>query len=211
MPPPPTGDPVGVGEHKASPTDNPIAVAGLVVSLMGLVLSVIVVGGFVGFTGFILSSIGLRRSKTIGHGRGAAIGGIVLAGLSMVFSAVALAFIVSAINGGEERVVNDIVTTSNNTEFPPQLDLDSIECDASGDLGLAVVTLENRSGGQSLYNVTVEWDTASGGTVDGTIQSDFLAAGETQTMRLFDQSGNGIADSCRVARIERSGLGLLPD
>ena len=210
MPPPPTGQPVGLGDPAAPSPDNPIAVAGLVVSLMGVILSIIVIGGLVGVLGFILSVIGLRRSKTIGRGRGAALGGIALAGLSLLFSTVAVGFIAAGLNGGEERIIDGIVTTSTNTEFPPQEDLDSVECDSSGNLGLAIVTIENRSGGQSLYSVTVEWDTKAGDVVTGTLRSEFLAAGETQTMRLFDRSGNGIADSCRVARIERSGLGLLP-
>lgn len=210
MPPPPTGQPVGMGEPAAPTPDNPIAVAGLVVSLMALILSIVVIGGLVAILGFVLSFIGLRRSRTIGRGRGAALGGIALAGLSLLFSTVAVGFIVAAINGGEERVIDGIVTTSSNTEFPPQDDLESVECDASGNLGLAIVTLENRSGGQSLYSVTVEWDTEAGVVETGTLRSEFLAAGESQTMRLFDRSGNGVADTCRVARIERSGLGLLP-
>ena len=209
MPPPPTGQPVGLGEPAAPTPDNPIAVAGLVVSLMGVVLSVVVIGGLVGILGFVLSMIGLRRSKTIGRGRGAALGGIALAGLSLLFSTVAVGFIVAGLNGGEERIVDGIATTSTNTEFPPQDDLELVECDVSGSLGLAIVTIENRSGGQSLYSVTVEWDTEAGDVVSGTVRSEFLGAGERQTIRLFDRSGNGVAESCRVVRIERSGLGLL--
>ena len=209
IPPPPTGAPLDLN-GPAAPADNPIAVAGLVVSLLALILSVIVIGGIVAIVGLVLSAIGLRRAKTIGKGRGAAIGGIALALMSMVFSILAIGLIASEINGGEERSVNGIITTSSNVEFPPQEDIDSVECDTNSSLGLAIVTIENRSGGRSLYNVTVEWETEDGEIEMGTVRSEFLAAGERQTMRLFDSSGNGIPSTCRVSRIERSGVGFLP-
>jgi hypothetical protein len=186
-------------------------VAGLVVSLLGLVLAVIVVGGFIGFVGLALSVIGLRRSATLGRGRGAAIGGIALAVLAILVAGLSLAFIVIGLRGGDEIVQNGISTHSTNTEFPPQDDLESVECTASegGGLGLAVIAIFNKSGGSSSYTITVEWDAGAGSPVTNTVSSSFLPDGETEELRLFDVSGSGDPGSCRVSQIERSGFDFL--
>ncbi|MFT7475472.1 MAG: hypothetical protein ACI81L_002411 [Verrucomicrobiales bacterium] len=185
--------------------------AGLVVSLLGLVLAVIVVGGFIGFVGLALSVIGLRRSATLGRGRGAAIGGIALAVLAILVAGLSLAFIVIGLRGGDEIVQNGISTHSTNTEFPPQDDLESVECTASegGGLGLAVIAIFNKSGGSSSYTITVEWDAGAGSPVTNTVSSSFLPDGETEELRLFDVSGSGDPGSCRVSQIERSGFDFL--
>ena len=179
-------------------------------SLTALILSIIVIGGIVGIVGFVLSAIGLRRAKSIGRGRAMALGGMALAGLSVLFSTLAVGFLVAALNGGEEKVINDIATRSSNTEFPPQLDLDEVVCESSGDLALATVSITNNSRGESIYGITVEWETDLGTIVSGTVQSELLPADGQQSLRLFDQTGNGVPDTCRVSRIERSGLGFLP-
>jgi hypothetical protein len=215
VPPAPTAAPTSLpGAPDAGPgksTDNPIAVAGLVVSLLGLVLAVIVIGGFIGFVGFALSVIGLRRSATLGRGRGVAIGGIAMAVLAIVVAGISLTFIVVGLRGGEEIVRNGISTHSTNTEFPPQDDLESVECTASegGGLGLAVLTIHNKSGGPSSYTITVEWDAGAGSPETSTVRSSLLPDGETEELRLFDVSGVGDPESCRVSRIERSGFDFL--
>jgi hypothetical protein len=218
-PPAPSGPPRSPLEPEgASSKDNPIAVAGLVISVLALVLSIIVLGGLIAVVSFVLCVIGLRRSKTIGRGRGLAIGGIVLSVLSLLASAAALALLIATINGGDEIVRNGIVTTSTNLEFPPQDDLVSVECTASesGNLPLAIITLQNKSTGQSLYRVTVVWDTqgSSDGTtaaaeVSGEVRSDDVEAGETEILRLFERSSRALVDTCRVTRIERSGFQLF--
>lgn len=201
-----------------SSKDNPIAVAGLVVSLLALVLSIIVLGGLIAFVSFVLCLIGLRRSRTIGRGRGLAIGGIVLSILSLLVSAAALAFLVATLNGGDEIVRNGIVTTSTNLEFPPQDDLVSVECTASesGNLPLAIIDLQNNSTGRSIYRVTVTWETqgnseeaTAAAEVSGEVRSDYIEAGETETLRLFQRSSRARVDTCRVTRIERSGFQLF--
>jgi len=217
-PPAPSGPPLSPVEPEgASSKDNPIAVAGLVVSVLALVLSIIAVGGLIAVVSFVLCVIGLRRSKTIGRGRGLAIGGIVLSVLSLLTSVAALALLIATINGGDEIVRNGIVTTSTNLEFPPQDDLVSVECTASesGNLPLAIITLQNKSTGQSLYRVTVVWDTqgssdeTTAAEVSGEVRSDDVEAGETEILRLFERSSSGIVDTCRVTRIERSGFQLF--
>lgn len=213
IPPPPTGTTASAPEIPGKSKDNPIAVAGLVVSLLALVLSIIVLGGFVAFIGFTLSMKGLQRSRTLETGRGLSIGGIALSVLALLASVGAFVVIMATINGGEERVVDGITTTSNNVQHPPQADIDDVVCGVSngGGLPLATVQLENRSPGESLYAITIEWDTESGSAVSGIVRSEFLAAGESQTLRLFDQTGTGLSETCRVSRIERSGLGILPN
>ncbi len=170
----------------------------------------IVIGGLIAFVSFALCVIGVRRSKTLGSGRGLAISGIVLSVLALLASGAAAVIIYATLNGGDEIVRNGIVTTSTNTEFPPQDDLVSVECTSSdsGNLPLAIITLENKSTGRSLYSVTVEWDTTSG-VIEDEVSSDFIDEGATEVLRLFERSSAGISDACRVTRIERSGFRLL--
>lgn len=211
LPPAPIGTPLPpIETPESGPSDNPIAIAGLVVSLLALVLSMIVIGGVIGIVSFVLCVIGVRRSKTLGRGRGVAIGGIILSILSILASAAALVIIISSLNGGEDVIRDGIATSSTNSEFPPQDDLVDVVCSTSdnGGVPLAVVTLENKSEGRSIYSVTVEWDTASG-VVSGEVSSEFIDAGESATLRLFDRSSAGVAEMCRVTRIERSGFRLL--
>lgn len=211
VPPAPSGTPLSpIDTPPTSSTDNPIAVAGLVVAVLALILSIIVLGGFIAFVSFILCVVGLRRSKTLGRGRGIAITGILLSILSLLTSVAAGAILYATLNGGDEVIRNGIATTSTNTEFPPQDDFVSIECSASesGDLPLAIITLENMSGGRSVYRVTVEWDTQTG-TVSDEVASDFIDDREQTTLRLFDRSSTGLIDTCRVTRIERSGFQLF--
>lgn len=167
-------------------------------------------GGLIAFASFVLCVIGLRRSKTLGRGRGLAITGIVLSVLSVIVSGIALAILIATLSGGDEVIRNGIVTTSDNTEFPPQDDLVSIECTASesGDVPLAIITLENKSPGRSLYSVTVEWDTSTG-VIAGEVSSELVDAGSTEVLRLFERSARGEPDTCRVTRIDRSGFFLF--
>ena len=211
LPPAPSGTPLTpVDPPSRSSTDNPIAVAGLVVAVLALILSMIVIGGLIAFASFILCIIGLGRSKTLGRGRGVAITGIILSILALLASVAAGFFLYTTLAGGDEIVRNGIATTSTNTEFPPQDDFVSVECSASegGGLPLAIITLENMSGGRSFYQVTVEWDTETG-TVSDEVTSEFIDDGERTILRLFDRSSTGLTDTCQVTRIERSGVRLF--
>jgi len=181
-------------------------------SLMSLILAAVLLGFFTGLIGFILSFIGLRRSKELnGKRRGAAIGGIVLGVLAMVASVGFGALYLQALNGGPERSIDGITTRSTNTEFPPQEDIVEVTCGSSegGNLALAIVELQNMSPGQSSYVVTVQWETAAGDTVEGDVRSDVVEPAATETLRLFESTGNGQPDSCRVTQIERTGLTIL--
>lgn len=210
-PPAPTGEAIApIQPETDARDDNPIAVAGLVVSVLALILSMIVIGAIVGIVSFVLCVIGLRRSRTSGRGRGLSIGGIMLSLLALLVSAAAAAFIIATITSGEDTILNGVATTSSNHEFPPQNDIESVECSASesGSLPLAIITVRNNSEGRSVYRVTVEWETSSGEIADD-VRSDFIDVGETETLRLFERSSAGIPDTCRVTRIERSGFRFL--
>lgn len=210
-PPPPSGEPPREGKTR----DNGIAVAGLIVALGSLILSIIVIGGISAIVALVLSVIGLRRSRTIGQGKGAAIGGIGLSLLAIAASSMTVVLLISAFNSREETIRDGIITTSNNEDFPPQDDLDAVECSTSsgGGSALATVTITNRSGGQSVYVVTVTWTTTGGGhvsdEVSDEIRSDYLPADHSQTMRLFAPATDVDPESCRVSRIERSGFAIF--
>ncbi len=209
-PPPPSAPPVSTdpsvpGDGSARP-ENPIAIAGLVCSVLALICAAIVIGGVIGVVSFALSAIGLRRARLGARGRGVAIGGIVLSLLAIAMSIVALLMILSAIRG-EDTVVDGIATTSSNTRYPPQSDLDDVQCETSrsGAIARAFVTLTNRSTGPSIYEVTVAWDSPDG-RIETLVSSEFVDSDETIELDALELTGRGEPDSCRVTRIERSGL-----
>jgi len=181
-------------------------------SLISLIMSAILVGFFTGLIGVVLSVIGLRRSKTLGgRRRGAAITGIVLGVLAMLASVGFGALYLQALNGGPVRELGGVSTRSTNIEFPPQDDIIDTTCESSdgGALGLAIIELENKSPGRSNYAVTVSWDTPGGNVLEDVVRSDFVEPGETETLRLFESTGSGVPESCRVTEIERTGLTIL--
>jgi len=214
-PPPPSGPPVETPSsgppQPGNARDNGIAVAGLIVALLSLILSIIVIGGLTAFVALAMSIIGLRRSKTIGQGKAAAIGGIGLSVLAIAGSALMVVMLVAALNSREETVRDGIATVSSNDEFPPQDDLDSASCSTSagGASALATIEITNRSTGQSVYVITVTWTTDDGDEISDEVRSDYLPADESQTLRLFSPSADVDAESCRVTRIERSAFALF--
>jgi len=183
----------------------------LVCALLSLVLAVILIGGFIAVISFILGWIGFRRSAHLGSGRRLSLAAMALSVLAVIVSVAVVALLFARVNSGEDIVRDGIATRSTNEEFPPQDDLDEVDCSTSegGDSALAIVTITNRSGGQSNYQITVAWDNDDGDEVLGIVNSDFLAADDSQTMRLFSPRTNVDPETCRVTRIERSFIGFF--
>lgn len=63
-----------------------LAIASLVLSIIGFLLSSIVIGGIFALVGLILGIVALRKTKTGGGGKGLAIAGIVLSAISLLIS-----------------------------------------------------------------------------------------------------------------------------
>ena len=68
------------------PAKNNMAVAALILGIIGLVTSLFVIGGLLGVVGLILGIISLRASKLTGTGtgRGMAIGGIITSAVAIL-------------------------------------------------------------------------------------------------------------------------------
>ncbi len=215
-PPPPTPPGTGPPAPPYVPAamepsrDNPIAVAGLIVSLLALILSIVVIGFVVGIVSLVLCIIGLRRARRDGlRGRGLAITGIGLSVLSMVLSILGVLLIASLVRSlGDDTIRDGIATTSSNTADPPQDDLDQVDCLESntGLVATARVMITNRSQQSSVYQITVVWDSPSG-TIEEELTTGYVGVDESRTLTAVDLSGNADTASCRVSRIERS---ILP-
>lgn len=80
------------GAQYQPPATNPMATAGLVLSLIGLPLCWIPVVNFLGVlvsvVGIVLATVGLVRSRTARTGKGLSIAGVVLGGLGLVMAVV---------------------------------------------------------------------------------------------------------------------------
>lgn len=192
---------------------NGLALAGMMVSLLGLVLSIIVIGGFLGLAGFVLSALGLRRARSLdGNGKAIAVGGMVVGILAIGLSILGFFWIRSFLDNGDTTVINGIRSTSADTEHPPQEDFDRIECGGSntGLLARATVTLTNRSSRDTRYTVTVEWDTETTTTVSDTFTTDSVDIGETDSFSTIDLSGEALIETCRVVEINRRPFSFLP-
>lgn len=213
-PPPSTPPPPGDLESDRKPdfAENGLATVGLIVSTLGLVLAVIVIGGFIGLIGIIVSGLGLHRSRALeGRGRALALGGIALGLLSIGTAIYGFFWIQTLLDSGETTVINNIESTTSDDDYPPQETFDSIECGASntGLLARATVTLTNRNDNDSRYAVTVRWDTEGDGPVESTFTTDTLEVDETDSFTTTELTGTAVVDSCRVVKINRPGLGFL--
>lgn len=177
-------------------------------AVLALILAIVVVGFFVALVSGVMGIVALRRARRGRRGRGLAITSIVLSLLAMCFSVLGLLFIISTLRSGDVTVRDGIATSSDNSEYPPQDDIDGIECSASnsGRLAQARVTITNRSEGRSVYQLTLEWDTPDGNSIEEVITTGFVDAGETETLEAVDLSGTAVRDSCRITRIDRSFL-----
>ncbi|RZV48487.1 MAG: DUF4190 domain-containing protein [Acidimicrobiales bacterium] len=206
-PPRPPAAPSDSGAAAATEesTENPIAIAGILVSVMGLVLAIIVVGGFIGLTGFILSAIGYKRSKAGLDGRRLAIGGMVLGVLAVAFAVLSTFIIVQALNDGDSFLFGDS-DSALNEEFPPEDDVDLVECRASnsGAIGQAVVTITNNSDRTAAYLVDIAWVDDSGAAVTSSVRSAPAESGETIDVRVIDLTGMGDPDTCELTQIDRT-------
>ncbi len=191
--------------------DNPIAVAALVVSALALVLSIIVIGGLIGVIAIVMAGAAIRRSKISGQGKGLALSAIAISVFSIIASAGALTIIVSTLRG-DDVVRNGIVSSSDNTEFPPQDDIVAVDCTEEGGIPLALITVENHSPEDSIYTLTITWDAE---TEEGTEEiteilraSEALPEGEQNVFRFFQRASGTVSDSCAVMRIERTSFSL---
>ncbi len=218
-PPPPTGQPVAAAPPPPPPPtgapaikapDNPIAIAGLTVSVLGIVLAVVVIGFFFGLIGTSLSAIALKRSRQGLGRRGMSIAGIITGVLAMLLS-VAGVFAILALANGEESTRNGIITNSTNETHPPQDDLDATVCGESnsGRIATTSVRITNRSEASSVYRIEVEWETEDGDAISSTNTTSYLGVGESITVDFVETSGRGLVDSCRVVRIDRSSLPIF--
>lgn len=182
-------------------------------AVLGLVLSVVVIGGVLGLAGFVLSAVGFRRSRSVdGSGKALAIGGMVVGVIAIALSVLGFFWIRGLLDDGEVTVINNIRSTSSDAEHPPQEDVDRIECGGSntGLLAQATVTITNRSDRDTRYTVTVEWDTASDTAVSETFSTDTVDVGTTDSFSAIDLSGTALLDTCRVVQIDRRVFWLLP-
>ncbi|MGI9607998.1 MAG: hypothetical protein ACR2P0_17850 [Acidimicrobiales bacterium] len=209
-PAPPTGGPQPP-PGTAPSTENPIAVAGIVVSVLALILSVVVVGFLIAIVSLALCIVGYRRARAGLEGKVISIVGIALSVLAMVFSVLGVLFIVALLRSDSEPTMRDgLETTSSNTEHPPQYDVDRVEClrSNSGRIARAEVTITNRSEGTSLYQITVTWD-SSEGEIEEVISSGQIGRDETRSFEAVELTGVADFSSCRVTRIERSRFPIL--
>jgi len=177
------------------------------VSVLGLVLAMVVIGGFIGLAGFALSAVAFRRARkrNLG-GSGVAIGGMVLGVLAMVTAVAGFFYILALVDSSDPIVRDNIASSSRNTQFPPQDDVDQIECGASsnGLVARATVTITNRSEGRSVYQIVVEWETEDGGTVDELVTTDYVDPNETLQLDVLELAPGAGEATCRVTTIERS-------
>jgi hypothetical protein len=83
-----TGAPMGYGYPAMPPqAKNGMAVAALVLGIVGLVTSIIVIGGVLGIVGLILGILAIKAAnRNGGYRRGFAIAGTILSSLALVAS-----------------------------------------------------------------------------------------------------------------------------
>ncbi len=107
------------GNPPARTLPNGMAVASLVLGILGLVLAVVVVGGVLGLVAVILGAVALGKIKRgEAGGRGMAIAGIVTGGLAMLLAGLLLAAgaVFFARNAEEFSNLADCVAAADNDQ-----------------------------------------------------------------------------------------------
>lgn len=104
-PPPPPVMPIA---PPAAPSTNGLAVAALVVGIVGVVLSFTVVFGFVlGGLAIVFGAIAISRSRAPGaSGKGMGIAGVALGGLAIFFAVLMIVFVVNVGNTFDDQFSN---------------------------------------------------------------------------------------------------------
>ena len=96
------------------PQGNGMAVAGLVLGILGLVMCWIVIGWILALLGIIFGAIGLGKAKRVGKGKGMALAGLICGVLGIVVGIVFQIIVVAAFT--------DYMKKSKRTEASLQLD-----------------------------------------------------------------------------------------
>ncbi|MFD8292470.1 DUF4190 domain-containing protein [Streptomyces lavendulae] len=95
--------PQGPGHGTRSPADrNGLAVAAMVLGVIGWITSIVFIGGPLGVIGLILGVAALRKSKRTGTGRGMAVTGLVTSSLAIVVSILVAVFMTWYANETQE-------------------------------------------------------------------------------------------------------------
>ena len=183
--------------------DNPIALAALVVALLGLLLAIVIIGGVVGLISLAMAVVALRRAKITNSGRGFAFGAIALSLFAIVASAGALTLLITTIQDDDFDLEALFSNSPDDDEFPPEEDILSTVCTEDG-LALATITVDNPTDSRQLYRITVTWDSTSGALLTETLESDVLEPGEQGEFRIFQRSSSAIVDSCAVSDVRRT-------
>jgi len=90
-----------------APATRGLAVAALVVGIVGVVMSFTVVFGFVlGATAIVLGAIAIGRARTGAGGKGMGVAGLVLGGVAIVFSVLMIVFVANLGNTFDDRISN---------------------------------------------------------------------------------------------------------
>ncbi|MGK4579017.1 DUF4190 domain-containing protein [Kitasatospora sp. HPMI-4] len=87
--------PQGPGYGMQPPAgNNGLAVAAMVLGIIGLITSMVFIGGLLGVIGLILGIVALAKARRVGAGRGMAIAGVVTSSIAIVVSILLVVFTV---------------------------------------------------------------------------------------------------------------------
>ena len=101
--PPVPGQPANVNYQVTQPT-NGLAVAALVVGIVGVVLFWTVWGGVIlGILGLVFGAVGLSKANRGGPNKGMAVAGLILGGVALVGSILFIVALVNVVDSSEER------------------------------------------------------------------------------------------------------------
>lgn len=174
-----------------------LGIAGMVLGIIAILLSCLVVGGFIGIVGLILSIVGVLQKE---KGKGTAIAGIVCNSISILIMIIIFALPFSTNKNSNDQSQNDTLNPQPITEAFDPLSDDIIDVDIS-DCHVKYIKheiVENMSGDKCVavyYEFTN--NSKEGKTFDFTISDKAFQNGIELDISLFhvnDESKNGSSE-----------------
>lgn len=111
--------PAPIPQPDTTKASNGMAIAGLVLGLIGLLgsfIPVLNIGGIViGLVGAVLAAVGLVKAKQSGVGKGAAVAGIILGALSLIIGVVVNVVFANVVSNAADDVTDTSVVASTNS------------------------------------------------------------------------------------------------
>jgi hypothetical protein len=173
---------------------------GLAAAVTGVLYFVAVPLGLVGL------ALGILAIRHPGSVRRLALGGILLSTIGLLVGLGLVAYLLLEDDNGKGTVIDGIESSSNDTEHPPQRDIDGdIDCQIDVRVVRASGQVTNHTSQVVSYQLITAWERDGRPIAESTAIVESVPPGGTRTWEVSAGAQNPPpSTTCRVLRIDRS-------